>query len=101
MNLKLLKPSVFTLCLLAISFNSTAQKLKTQPNQKNIKKGQVYKNQKMFDSKTGATNSKTPIQRQADNAIERANYEFKRLKTLKQVKYPQVYEKLKLVFLKK
>jgi len=60
MNLKSSKTrGVTTLALIAISVSINAQKLKTQPDPKTIKKSQVYKNQKMFDSKTGATNSKT------------------------------------------
>jgi len=80
MNIKLLRTGVITLGLFAVSFTGNAQKLKTEPDPRTIKKDQVYKNQKMFDSKTGAKNTKTPIERQADNAIERYNYELNRLK---------------------
>jgi len=84
--------------LLAVSVSMNAQQLKTQPNSKTIKKNQVYKNQKMFDSKTGSTNSKTPIQRQADNAIERANYEFKRLKNPLTGKIPEGIKNAEIQF---
>jgi len=89
MNLQLLKSKVFTLALLGTSFYVNAQKLVNQPDPKTLKKDQVYKNQKMFDSKSGATDSKTPLQRQADNAIERANFEFLRLKDPKTGKIPK------------
>ncbi|WP_299677241.1 T9SS type A sorting domain-containing protein [uncultured Tenacibaculum sp.] len=98
MNLKLLRGSVLTLLVLGIGGTLNAQNLKPSPNQKKIKKSQVYKNQKMFDSKTGATNSKTPMERQADNAIERAEYEFERLKNPLTGKIPEGIRKAELKF---
>ncbi|WP_075343533.1 T9SS type A sorting domain-containing protein [Tenacibaculum agarivorans] len=80
MKLRLLKGSVLTLLVFSIGSTLQAQKLQTSADPKTLKKNQVYRNQKMFDSKTGATDAKTPPQRQADNAIERANFEFERLK---------------------
>lgn len=101
MNSKLLKLSVFTLGLLPVAFSANAQQLNTQPDPKTLQKDQVYKNQKMFDSRTGATDSKTPIQRQADNAIERANFEFQRLKNPKTGKIPQGIREAELQFSEK
>lgn len=78
-----------------------AQKLKTKPDPTTLKKNQVYKNQKMFDSKTGATNSKTPIERQADNAVERSKYEVERLKDPTTGKIPSGIRELELKFSEK
>lgn len=86
------------LIMLAFSFSVNSQDLKTQADFQKTKKDQVYKNQKMFDSKTGSTNSKTPPQRQADNAIERAAYEFSRLKNPKTGKIPTGIRKAELKF---
>ena len=69
-----------TLVLLAVCLSVNAQKLKTQADSLPTYPYQVYKNHKMFDSKTGAVNPKTPIERQADNAIARSEFELLRLK---------------------
>ncbi len=103
MNLKLLKSMTKTsiLVTLVFCFNANAQKLKTLPDPVKTKKDQVYKNQKMFDSKTGSTNTKTPIERQADNAIERAKYEFERLQNPNTHKIPTGIRNAELSFSKK
>ncbi len=98
MNLKLLKGSVLALFVFGFGATLGAQNLKPTLNPKTIKKDQVYKNQKMFDSKTGATNSKTPPQRQADNAIERAKFEFERLKNPSTGEIPKGIRKAELKF---
>ncbi|CAM1340086.1 conserved exported hypothetical protein [Tenacibaculum amylolyticum] len=103
MNLKLLRTKIliFVLYLMGQSFSAHAQKLVPQTDSPKIKKDQVYKNQKMFDSRTGATNTKTPIERQADNAIERANYDFERLKNPTTGKIPQGIRSAEVEFSKK
>lgn len=68
--------------------NAQQPGLKTQADQtKNVQaapvksgKNPVYKNQQMFDSKTGAVDSKNKLRNQADDALQRAAFEFLRLK---------------------
>ncbi len=100
-SLSKFRGSFCTLALLALCFSVNSQTLKTQVQNTKIKKNQVYKNQKMFDSKTGSTDSKTPIERQADNAVERAAFEFMRLKDPNSGKIPTGIRKAELQFTSK
>ncbi|TCI93494.1 T9SS type A sorting domain-containing protein [Tenacibaculum sp. M341] len=97
-KLPLSKKFSYALMVSAFCFTANAQQLKTQADLKQMKKSQVYKNQKMFDSKTGATDSKTPIERQADNAVERAKYEFERLRDPKTNQIPLGIRKSEMNF---
>ncbi|WP_299712333.1 T9SS type A sorting domain-containing protein [uncultured Tenacibaculum sp.] len=100
MNLKLLRGSVLSLLVFGICGTLNSQNLKPTANYKAVKKDQVYKNQKMFDSKTGATDSRTVPQRQADNAIERAKFEFERLRNPSTGEIPKGIRKAELKFSK-
>ncbi|GAA4110164.1 hypothetical protein GCM10022393_07110 [Aquimarina addita] len=82
----------FTLCLCS---TINAQTPKT--TQQNIKKGHaLYKQIKMFDSKKGSATTK--IERVADDAVDRANYEFERLKDPNTGKIPDGIRKAEFQF---
>ncbi|AXT61760.1 T9SS C-terminal target domain-containing protein [Aquimarina sp. AD10] len=83
-----LKRSVWGVAMLGAITFTNAQQLsptggsqisKAQAKNSKTKKNQVVKNVQVFDSKDGSISTKLGIQ--VDNAVERANYEFNRLKT--------------------
>jgi len=80
------------------SVSAQTQQLKTSADEKTNKGHQLYKQTRMFDSKKGATDSKTPLERQADNAVERSAYEFMRLKNPSTGKIPDGIRKSELQF---
>ncbi|WP_298314633.1 T9SS type A sorting domain-containing protein [uncultured Aquimarina sp.] len=80
------------------SVTSQTQQLKTSADEKTNKGHQLYKQTKMFDSKKGSTDPRTPLQRQADNAMERSEFEFMRLKNPITGKIPDGIRKAELQF---
>ncbi|WP_299213128.1 T9SS type A sorting domain-containing protein [uncultured Aquimarina sp.] len=89
---------VCTLVFTTYSVTSQTQQLKTSADEKSNKGHQLYKQTRMFDSKKGSTDSKTPLQRQADNAVERSEFEFMRLKNPTTGKIPDGIRKAELQF---
>ncbi|SEK75045.1 Por secretion system C-terminal sorting domain-containing protein [Aquimarina amphilecti] len=87
--------------LTTFSATSQVQQLKTTADEKPNKGHQLYKQTKMFDSKKGSTDAKTPLERQADNAIERSQFELMRLKNPVTGKIPDGIRKAELQFSEK
>ncbi|WP_299312874.1 T9SS type A sorting domain-containing protein [uncultured Aquimarina sp.] len=89
---------VCTVVLTTYSVTSQTQQLKTSADPKPVKGHHLYKQTKMFDSKTGSTDSKTPLEQKGDNAIERSEFEFTRLKNPYTGKIPDGIRKAELQF---
>lgn len=83
------------------SVTSQTQQLKTTADEKPNKGHQLYKQTKMFDSKKGSTDAKTPLERQADNAIERSEFDLMRLKNPVTGKIPDGIRKAEVQFSEK
>ena len=69
-----------TLVLLAVCLSVNAQKLKTQADSLPTNPYQIFKKQKMFDSKTGSKNIKNKLEKIGDDAVARSAFELNRLK---------------------
>ncbi|WP_378180389.1 T9SS type A sorting domain-containing protein [Aquimarina sp. SS2-1] len=93
--------SAFAVILTTYTATAQTQQLHTSAQQQPVKGHQLYKQTKMFDSKKGSTNTKTPLQRQADNAQERAAYELMRLKDPNTGKIPSGIRKAELQYTSK
>ncbi|WP_299433949.1 T9SS type A sorting domain-containing protein [uncultured Aquimarina sp.] len=89
---------VIAIILTTYSVTSQTQQLNTSADQQLTKGHQLYKQTRMFDSKKGSTDSKTPLERQADNAVERSEFELMRLKNPSTGKIPSGIRKAELQF---
>ncbi|MHA7059314.1 T9SS type A sorting domain-containing protein [Aquimarina sp. M1] len=89
---------VCTLIFTTYSATSQTQQLHTSADPQPTKGHQLYKQTRMFDSKKGSTDSKTPLERQADNAEERAAFELMRLQDPKTGNIPNGIRKAELQF---
>ncbi|AXT57402.1 hypothetical protein D1815_17235 [Aquimarina sp. AD1] len=89
------------MALATFSATSQTQQLKTTADEKPNKGHQLYKQTKMFDSKKGSTDAKTPLERQADNAIERSQFDLMRLKNPATGKIPDGIRKAEVQFSEK
>ncbi|WP_299608900.1 T9SS type A sorting domain-containing protein [uncultured Aquimarina sp.] len=86
------------LMLSTLTITAQVQQLKTTPDEKPAKGHQLYKQTKMFDSKKGPTDPRTPIQRQADNAIERSQFDLLRLQDPATGRIPEGIRKAELKY---
>ena len=85
--------------LISFVFTLEGQTLQTQATQKLQKGHALYKQTKIYDSKSGARESKP--KRMPDNAIERMRYEIERLRNPISGKIPQNIKALEMQFSKK
>ncbi len=100
------KPMVWGVAMLgAITFTNAQQPIqrgtviqKTSKTTTSSSKHQVFKNQQMFDSKTGSVDSKVKLRHQTDDAVQRAAYEFMRLRNPNTGKIPDGIRERELNF---